>query len=213
MITSRTLRKYLDEYVSNPKCELEYSKDYELLMATVLSARCTDKRVNMVTRKLFSKYNIYDIKDLNLKELEEIIKPVGSYTKKAYYLKSIATDLVLNFEGTVPNNREYLESLPGVGRKTCNVVLANLYNVPAIAVDTHVERVSKRLGIADGYDSPLEVEKKLMKLLPKNKWSRVHHQMVLFGRYKCKSISPDCTECKFKKYCNYKYKNESKKQK
>lgn len=211
MITSRTLTKYLDEYVSNPKCELEYNKDYELLMATVLSARCTDKRVNMVTRKLFSKYNIYDIKDLSLKELEEIIKPVGSYTKKAYYLKSIATDLVLNFEGTVPNNREYLESLPGVGRKTCNVVLSNIYNVPAIAVDTHVERVSKRLGLAREADNVSVVEKKLMKYFPKEKWSRLHHQFVLFGRYQCKSISPICKNCQLQEKCKYyKRKNSSK---
>ncbi len=203
MITSKNLIKYLDELFPDAKCELIFNKDYELLMATVLSAQCTDKRVNMVTKELFKKYDIYGIKDLSLNEIENIIRPVGSYTKKSKYLKNIATDLILNYNGKVPNNREYLESLPGVGRKTCNVVLSQLYNVPAIAVDTHVDRVAKRLYIADCDDSVLIVENKLMNFLPKNKWGRIHHQLVLFGRYKCKSIKPLCYDCKFKKYCRY----------
>lgn len=201
MITSKKVLSYLDELFPDARCELNYTKDYELLIATVLSAQCTDKRVNMVTEKLFSKYDIYSLADASLQEIEQIIRPVGTYTRKAFYVKTIAKDLVLNYEGHVPNNRTYLESLPGVGRKTCNVVLSNLYDVPAIAVDTHVDRVSKRLGLADEYDSVGMVEKKLMKFFPKDKWSRVHHQMVLFGRYKCKSVSPDCHGCKFKDEC------------
>ncbi len=197
------LIKYLDELFPNPKCELEYNKDYELLIATVLSAQCTDKRVNLVTKELFHKYNINILAKASLKDIENIIRPCGSFTKKAYYLKNIAISLVNDYQGIVPNNREYLESLPGVGRKTCNVVLANLFNVPSIAVDTHVERVSKRLKLAYEKDDVLTVEKKLMKKFPQDKWIRLHHQLVLFGRYKCKAKNPDCADCKMKTYCAY----------
>ena len=137
------------------------------------------------------------------KDIEKIIRPVGTYTRKAVYIKEISKKLVSDYDGKVPNNREYLEKLPGVGRKTCNVVLSNIYEIPAIAVDTHVERVSKRLDLARKNDTVSVVEKKLMKKFPQDKWSRLHHQMVLFGRYKCKSIAPDCTECKFQEYCKY----------
>ncbi len=201
---------YLDELFPNATCELLYHKDYELLIATVLSAQCTDKRVNMVTKELFSKYDIFSLAKEDQKEIERVIRPVGTYTRKAFYIKTIAEELVRDYQGIVPNNREYLEKLPGVGRKTCNVVLSNLYNVPAIAVDTHVERVSKRLNLARKNDSVLTVEKKLMKFFPKEKWSLVHHQLVLFGRYKCKSISPICQDCKLQNECKY-YKQRQKK--
>lgn len=204
MITKDKILAYLDELYPSARCELLYDRDYELLIATVLSAQCTDKRVNMVTRELFSKHDIYSLSETSLEEIENMIRPVGTFTRKAMYIKAIAEALVKNYEGKVPNDREFLESLPGVGRKTCNVVLSNLYDVPAIAVDTHVERVSKRLGLARKNDSVLEVEKKLMKYFPKEKWSRVHHQLVLFGRYQCKSISPLCEDCPFKSFCKYK---------
>ena len=203
MMESNELLKKLDVMIPNPKCELNYSKDYELLIATVLSAQCTDKRVNEVTKELFSKYDINALSEANIKDIERIIKPVGTFTRKAKYISEIAKKLVSDYNGSVPNDRKYLESLPGVGRKTCNVVLSNLYDVPAIAVDTHVERVSKRLGIARKKDDVLKVEKKLMKYIPKDKWSRTHHQMVLFGRYICKSIKPDCDKCILKENCNY----------
>ena len=203
MMMNEFLIKYLDELFPNPKCELEYNKDYELLIATVLSAQCTDKRVNMVTKELFRKYDINTLAKASLKEIEDIIRPCGSFTKKAYYLKTIAISLVNDYEGNVPNNRDYLESLPGVGRKTCNVVLSNLFNVPSIAVDTHVDRVAKRLKLAKEKDDVLTVEKKLMKKFPQDKWIRLHHQLVLFGRYYCKAKNPDCASCKLKNYCNY----------
>lgn len=193
----------LDIMIPNPKCELVYHKDYELLIATVLSAQCTDKRVNMVTAELFKKYDIFSLSKASKKDIEKIIKPVGTYTKKSQYILDIAKSLVENYDGIVPNNRKYLESLPGVGRKTCNVVLSNIYDVPAIAVDTHVERVSKRLGLAKEKDTVLDVERKLMRKVPKNKWSRTHHQLVLFGRYICKSKNPDCTNCLLKNECRY----------
>lgn len=201
---SEILIDNLNKLYPDARCELNYSKDYELLIATVLSAQCTDKRVNLITKELFSKYDINSLAEANLKDIENIIRPCGSYTKKAYYLKTIAEKLTKDYNGTVPNNREYLESLPGVGRKTCNVVLSNLYDIAAIAVDTHVSRVSKRLNLAKEADDVLTIEKKLMKKLPKSTWSRVHHQLVLFGRYNCKAIKPECEGCLFKEYCKFK---------
>ena len=132
----------------------------KLLIAVVLSAQCTDKRVNMVTKDLFDKYNLEEISNLDIKEIENIIRSVGTYTRKAFYIKEIATSLIENHQGKVPNDRKYLESLPGVGHKTCNVVLSNIYNVPAIAVDTHVSRVSKRLGLAKETDDVVKNRKK-----------------------------------------------------
>jgi endonuclease-3 len=193
----------MDELYPDARCELEYNKDYELLIATVLSAQCTDKRVNKVTKELFRKYDIFTLCNASLKDIADIIYPVGSYTKKAFYVKNIALSLVKDYKGIVPNNRNYLESLPGVGRKTCNVVLSNLFNEDTIAVDTHVSRVSKRLGLASSTDSVGQIEQKLMNFFPKKNWSLLHHQLVLFGRYKCKSIKPICFDCRFKKYCSY----------
>ncbi len=196
--------KILDYYIPNPKCELDYNKDYELLIATVLSAQCTDKRVNLVTKDLFNKYDIFSLSKANKKDIEKIIKPCGSFVKKSKYIIEIAKSLVLNYQGKVPNNRAYLESLKGVGRKTCNVVLKNIYDVPCIPVDTHVNRVAVRLGLANEEDTPNVIEAKLMKEIPKEKWNKVGEQILLFGRYFCKSINPCCDDCKFKDRCKYK---------
>lgn len=193
---------YLDSLIPNPKCELEYNKDYELLLAICLSAQTTDKRVNKVTRVLFSKYQtLQSLAEAELSDIENIIKELGSFRKKSVYIKEISTTLLKNWNGHVPNDRSYLESLPGVGRKTCNVFLGMIYNEPTIAVDTHVERVSKRLGLVDKNDNVLEVEKKLMKKIPKERWNKTHHQLVLFGRYYCKAIKPMCDSCKLKDIC------------
>lgn len=194
----------LDKMIPNPRCELNYNKDYELLIAVVLSAQTTDKRVNMVTKDLFNKYDIYTLAQAREKDIIDIIRPVGTFKRKSYYIIEIAKRLVADYKGIVPNDRKYLESLPGVGRKSANVVLSNLFDVPAIAVDTHVTRVSKRLGIAKENDDVYTIEKKLMKLIPKDKWSRSHHQMVLFGRYICKSRNPMCDRCLFLKCKNRK---------
>ena len=203
MISSKEVLDNLDKLIPNPKCELNYNKDYELLIATVLSAQCTDKRVNMVTEILFKHHDLKSISELDIKEIENIIKSVGTYQRKAIYIKEIAKNLLKDYNGIVPNDRNYLESLPGVGRKTTNVVISNLFNVPAIAVDTHVERVSKRFGLVKEKDNVLEVERKLMKKFPKDKWSRLHHQLVLFGRYTCKSKNPECENCPFKLKCKF----------
>ena len=187
------------------KCELEYSKDYELLIATVLSAQCTDKRVNSCTRVLFSKYdNLDSLSRANKKDIEIIIRSCGNQTKKSGYVLEIANILLKEYDGIVPNDREFLESLPGVGRKTTNVVLSNLFDVPAIAVDTHVARVSKRLRLANKNDDVLVIEKKLMKKIPREKWSKSHHQLVLFGRYICKAVKPICDNCLFYEDCKSK---------
>ena len=199
-----TVLDYLDELYPNAICELNYSKDYELLLAIVMSAQTTDKRVNMVTKELFNKYDTLEkLSNAHLKDIEEIIKPIGTFKKKSIFIKEIATKLLEDNYTTVPNNRSYLESLPGVGRKTVNVFLSVIYNEPLIAVDTHVDRVSKRLALAKDKDTVREVENKLMKKIPKDKWSKSHHQMVFFGRYKCKSMKPECDDCKLKEICKY----------
>lgn len=193
---------YLDELFPNPRCELNYSKDYELLLAVMLSAQTTDKRVNMVTKKLFTKYDTLDkLANANIKDIQDIIRPIGTFHKKSLNVKEISTRLLKDQNGIVPNNRTYLESLPGVGRKTVNVVLSNLFNEDLIAVDTHVSRVSKRLKLAGKNDDVLVIEKKLNKKFPKEKLGRLHHQLVLFGRYYCKAQKPLCDNCKLRKYC------------
>ena len=204
MKTNELMSK-LDIMIPNPRCELEYNKDYELLIATVLSAQCTDARVNKVTKVLFEKYDTLEkLKDANIEDVKDIIKPIGTFNKKSLNIISIANRLIKDYNGVVPNDRKYLESLDGVGRKTTNVVLANLYNESCIAVDTHVSRVSKRLGIARKNDDVLVIEKKLNKKFSKNKLNRLHHQLVLFGRYYCKAKNPNCVNCKLKEICKEK---------
>lgn len=208
MMIQNKLIEYLDYLFPNPKCELTYQTDYQLLMAVVLSAQSTDKRVNSVTPIIFSKYpTLEELANASLTDLEDIIRPVGSFRKKASYLKEIASSLVNEFDGVVPTDRDILESFPGVGRKTVNVFLAEFYHYPAIAVDTHVERVSKRLKLAYQKDSVLDVERKLMKKVPKERRVKFHLQMVLFGRYYCKAVKPLCKDCPLKEYCREKKKN------
>ncbi len=191
----------MDNLFPNPKCELNYSKDYELLLAVMLSAQTTDKRVNMVTEPLFNEFDTLEkLNSLSLSEIENHIKSIGMYKQKAKHFKAIVESLI-EIGGFVPNNRDMLLKMSGVGRKTVNVVLSNLYNEPCIAVDTHVNRVSKRLGLAKESDDVLEVENKLMKKFPKDKWSKLHHQLVLFGRYNCKAVNPECDDCKLKQFC------------
>lgn len=192
---------YLDELFPNPKCELNYKKDYELLIAVVLSAQTTDKRVNKVTNVLFNQYkDIYSLSQATIEDIENIIKEIGTYHKKAIFVKEIATIIHQNND-IIPKSREFIEKLPGVGRKTANVFLSEIYKEPCIAVDTHVTRVSKRLGLALKNDDVTKIEKKLMKKIPKDKWNKTHHQLVLFGRYHCKAIKPECSNCKLKNIC------------
>ena len=196
------IEEYLDYLFPNPKCELNYNNDYELLIAIVLSAQSTDKRVNTVTPIIFNKYkSLKRLKDADLKDLESIIRPVGSFRKKASYVKNIALILDNEYDGVVPTDRDKLIKFPGVGRKTANVFLSEFYNYPAIAVDTHVERVSKRLKLASKNDDVLKIEKKLEKKFRREEWAKRHLQLVLFGRYYCKAIKPECSNCKLKDIC------------
>ena len=199
---------YLDKLYDNPRCELNYQKDYELLIAVILSAQTTDKSVNKVTSVLFKKYpSIKALSEAPIKELESIIREIGTFHRKAIYIHEITQKLVSDGYDYIPNDRKYLESLPGVGHKSANVFLSNIYNVPALAVDTHVSRVSKRLGLAKEKDDVTIIERKLMKKIPKDKWIKLHHQLVLFGRYHCKAIKPLCDTCEIKNLCKYKKTN------
>ncbi len=196
------IEEYLDELLPNPKCELDYFSDYSLLISIMLSAQTTDKRVNVVTKELFSKYdNLDKLKKANLSDLEKIIYPLGNFKKKAYNVKEIARILDEDYQGIVPSDREILETFPGVGRKTVNVFFSEYLSIPSIAVDTHVERVCKRLNLAKDKDNVLIIEKKLMKNINKENWSKRHLQLVLFGRYHCKAKKPECANCILKEIC------------
>ncbi len=201
----KKIEAYLEELYPNAFCELNFSKDYELLLAVVMSAQTTDKRVNQVTDILFRKYDSLEkIKNADLCDIEDIIKPIGTFRKKAVFIKQIATILVDDYNSIMPVDRKLLEKLPGVGRKTVNVVLSVLYNYPAIAVDTHVERVSKRLGLVYQNDDVYTIEMKLQKRFKKENWSKRHHQFIFFGRYKCKAQKPECDGCSLRDICKYK---------
>ena len=205
MKNSALIVNYLDSILPDAKCELEYHKDYELLIAVMLSAQTKDSRVNEVTKVLFKKYpSLSKLKEANIEDIKNIIKPLGTYNAKALNIIEISKRLVRDYHGIVPNNREYLESLPGVGHKTANVVLAILFDLDCFAVDTHVKRVSKRLNIAKEDDTLLEIEHKLTKYFKGYKINRLHHQFVLFGRYYCKALNPSCQDCKLKCICNKK---------
>lgn len=194
---------YLDNLFENPRCELEYDTVFELLVAVILSSQCTDKRVNVVTKDLFKKYNKpQDFAKLSQSELESKIRSCGFYHNKAKNIIGASKDILERFGGVVPNTLEALTSLSGVGRKTANVVLSEGFKQSAIAVDTHVFRVSLRLELSGG-NSPKQVEFDLQKIFDQNLWSSLHQYLVLFGRYYCKSKNPKCEICGLKKYCKY----------
>ena len=196
------LEKFQD-YYGSPKTALNFSSPLQLLIATILSAQCTDERVNKITPNLFKEYKTADdFASADLKDLQDLIRTCGLFRNKSKFIKSASKDIVNNFNGIVPDNRKDLESLAGVGRKTANVVLANVFGKQAIAVDTHVFRVSKRLGFSSG-KNVLEVEKDLMDKIPKKMWSDAHHWLIYHGREICKARKPKCDECYLKSLCNY----------
>lgn len=201
--------KAVDELYSDPKCELEFTSNYELLVAVILSAQCTDKRVNIVTRELFKDYSTaFKMITLSQAELEEKIRPCGFFHNKAKHILSASKELVLKYDGKIPSNKAELKKLAGVGEKTANVVLSLAFNIPAIAVDTHVFRVSNRLGLANA-SNVQKTQKDLEKNLPKDKWIKFHYSLVLHGRYVCKSQRPQCEKCEMKELCKfYKLKNK-----
>lgn len=193
---------FFDEYYPDVKGELLYSKDYELLIAVVLSAQATDKAVNIVTRKLFSNYPTFnELKDVKEMDFAEYFRTLGLFRNKAKHVYNLVQILDKEYDGVVPSDKNKLMSLPGVGVKTANVVRAELFKIPEIAVDTHVSRIAKRLGFAAFNDDVTIIEKKLRRRIPKERWIKTHHQMIHFGRYFCKAQSPRCQECPLIKVC------------
>ncbi|SFM25324.1 endonuclease III [Pelosinus propionicus] len=191
----------LEERYQGTATALDYSSPFELLIAVVLSAQCTDVRVNIITKRLFPEYNTpTKIKEMGLEKLEEYIRDCGLYHSKARNIMATCDILCQKYDEKVPETFEELITLPGVGRKTANVVLSQLFNIPAIAVDTHVFRVSNRLGLAKG-DTPLTVEQGLMKAIPRNKWSDAHHWLIWHGRKVCKARKPECNTCPLAGLC------------
>ncbi|PWA12338.1 endonuclease III [Pueribacillus theae] len=205
MLSKKQVLFVLDEIEKmfpDAHCELRHSNPFELMIAVLLSAQCTDALVNKVTEKLFKKYKTpEDYLSVPLEELEQDIRSIGLYRNKAKNIQKLSYMLIHEYGGVIPKNRDELIKFPGVGRKTANVIVSVAFDVPAIAVDTHVERVSKRLGICRWKDSVLQVEETLMKKIPKERWSKAHHQLIFFGRYHCKAQSPQCEICPLLEIC------------
>lgn len=205
MLTLKEIRYCLDqigEMFPDAHCELNHSNPFELVIAVALSAQCTDALVNKVTKHLFQKYKTpEDYLNVSLEELQNDIRSIGLYRNKAKNIQKLCRILIDEYNGEVPKDRDELMKLPGVGRKTANVVVSVAFGIPAIAVDTHVERVSKRLGICRWKDSVLEVEKTLMRKIPKEEWSITHHRLIFFGRYHCKAQNPNCPNCPLLSLC------------
>lgn len=203
---NRTQARHILDTLANmfpdAHCELMHSNPFELTIAVLLSAQCTDETVNKVTLDLFNKYKKpEDYLVVSLEELEQDIRRIGLFRNKAKNIQQLCRMILEKYAGEIPELHEQLVELPGVGRKTANVVVSTAFGVPAIAVDTHVERVSKRLAMANWKDSVLEVEKKLMKLVPKEEWTVTHHRLIFFGRYHCKAQNPQCDICPLLPVC------------
>ncbi len=193
----------LEEMYPSAGCELDYRTPFQLLIAVVLSAQTTDKKVNEVTELLFSDYPDLDrMLTLSEEEIQNIIKKIGLYRNKAKHIVNLCRMLKIQYEGQVPGTYDELIKLPGVGRKTANVILSNAFHVPAIAVDTHVFRVSNRIGLA-GSNNVLDTEKQLMDVVPREKWTQTHHMLIWHGRRVCFARNPKCDDCKLKDLCRY----------
>lgn len=197
------IKEYLDELYPNAHCELRYNSKFELLIAIVLSAQTTDNKVNSITPILFEKYpTISDLANANIYDVIEILKPLGLANNKAKNIIATALSLIENYNGVIPNNKDELTKLPGVGVKTANVYMAEGLGINAFAVDTHVSRVSYRLGLTNS-DNPLVIEEDLKSFFAEEDWIKLHHQFIFFGRYTCKARNPQCNSCKLKKYCRF----------
>ena len=195
----------LDRLFPNAKCELDHKNEYEMAVAVILSAQTTDASVNKVTPNLFKKYpTIKDLAKAKLSDIEKIIASLGLYHNKAKAIHGFAKKVIEKYNGVIPQDMNSLVGLPGVGRKCANVILSECFNIPALAVDTHVNRVSKRLYLAYQNDSVDKVEMKLKRKIPKERWIKTHHQMIFFGRYICHSQRPECEKCPFLGRCRVK---------
>lgn len=206
-INGEKIFNLLKESYPDAETELNFTNPFELLVAVILSAQCTDKRVNMVTPNLFARFpTVYDMAVADSKEVELLIHSCGFYHNKAKNIIGASQKIVSDFGGEVPNDQRVLETLPGVGRKTANVVYAVAFGGDAIAVDTHVFRVSRRIGLSKG-NTPKKVEEDLQKVFHKKDWAKAHHLLIFHGRRCCHSRKPNCSECKLKEVCR-RYKDE-----
>ena len=200
--------KELDRLFPDAKCELDHKNEYEMAVAVILSAQTTDASVNRVTPSLFKKYpTIKKLSEAKLSDIEKVISSLGLYHNKAKAIQGFAKVVVEEYEGKIPEDMNGLVKLPGVGRKCANVIQSECFNIPALAVDTHVNRVSKRLGLAYQKDSVDKVEMKLKRKVPKERWIKTHHQMIFFGRYLCHAKNPECEKCPFIANCREKHKS------
>ena len=201
--TIKEVLEILNETYIGAKCGLDFTNHYELLVSTILSAQCTDVRVNIITKELYKEYNTPEAMiTLSVEELGEKVKSCGFYHNKSKNILAATKIIIEKHNGKVPGTMEELLELPGVGRKTANVVLSNAFGIPAIAVDTHVFRVSKRIGLAKGKDVE-DVEQELMKNIPKKMWSDAHHYIIWHGRKICKARKPNCEECPIAPHCEF----------
>ena len=199
----KAMIKTLSEEIPDSRIALRFSNPLELLMATILSAQCTDAKVNQVTQDLFHRYrSANDYAGAPLEELEENIRPTGFYHNKARSIQKCCQELVTRFGGKVPNTLEELVTLPGVGRKTANVLLGNAYGIPGIAVDTHVRRVSQRIGLTKN-DDPVKIEFDLMEIVPREEWTHFSNLLIWHGRRTCTAKKPLCPQCPIRKWCDY----------
>ena len=200
----KEVSNYLDSLFPDAKCELFYSQDYELVIAVMLSAQTTDKAVNGVTSHLFKKYpTLKSFVDADILDIEKEIESLGLYKNKARNIKGIAEVLYHDFSGVLPSDKDELQKLPGIGNKSAGVIRCEVFKIPDLPVDTHIIRISNRLGIAKKDDAPIDIERKLKKIIPEESWIKSHHQLIHFGRYFCMARNPKCEQCKLKKYCKY----------
>ncbi len=207
MMTNKiqTLINFMDETYPNVGCELTYSKDYELVIAVMLSAQTTDTSVNKVTDVLFSKYpTLKELANAPLEDIEDIIHSIGLYKNKAKHVLEITNKLLDEYNGVLPSDKDVLQTFPGVGNKTAGVIRAEIFKIPDLPVDTHILRISKRLKIVGPVATPYETEMKLKKLLPEDRWIKTHHQLIHFGRDICVARNPHCEKCKLCAFCTKK---------
>jgi len=204
MNKAKIVKDYFDIVCHDAKATLEYTTDYSLLIAIMLSAQCTDKKVNLVTKKLFSDYKtLVELDNASVEDIREHLKTLGLYKNKTKYLKEITHELLTKYNGKVPSNKKELMSLPGIGNKTANVMLIEWFKIPEFPVDTHVNRVAKRIGFANKNDSVIKVEEKLKKAFDKHDYIDLHHKFIYFGRNICTAQKPDCEKCNLKNICEY----------
>ena len=207
MITKKRMEiisNYIDSLFPHAKCELFYNRDYELVIAVMLSAQTTDKAVNGVTEKLFKDYpSLEELDNASLEDIEEHIKSLGLYKNKAKNIKGITHKILTDFNGELPSDKDLLQTLPGIGNKSAGVIRIEVFKIPDLPVDTHIIRITNRLGIASKNDEPIDIERKLKKLIPESCWIKTHHQLIHFGRYFCLARSPKCEQCQLRNICKY----------